>query len=191
VITVTAVGCSKVEPQELIMRIADSLSYRHAESILTVEYREEKEEIIQVITSVGWVPKPELKERKRKRRIVARLDIDQVATNEIIERCFLELNWQIHPRIVSESESKLVADFKKGVIQVEVQFGNMARWYTDIFKFLLSYAADDIEVGVLIVPVKKIADRIDENIVYFERIARELPHAKMAVSIPVWLLGLE
>ena len=64
----------------------------------------------------------------------------------------------------------------------------MARWYTDVFKFLLSYAANDIEVGVLVVPMQATANQIDENVVYFERIVRELPHAKMAVTIPVWVI---
>ena len=95
-----------------------------------------------------------------------------------------------HPRIVSQSRSRLEADFKKGPIQVEIQFGNMARWYTDVFKFLLSYAADDIEVGVLVVPMQDVAKRIDENVVYLERVVRELPHAKMAITIPVWVIGL-
>ena len=66
----------------------------------------------------------------------------------------------------------------------------MARWYTDVFKFLLSYAADDIEVGVLMVPMLDIAKKIDENVVNYERVTRELPHAKMAITIPVWVIGL-
>lgn len=173
------------------MKIAQTLSFRHAESILSSEYRVEQKEILRIFSSVNWVPMAVPKLRKREGRIVARLDIDQAETNKVIEGCFVELGWKKHPKIVSSSESNLVADFKKGVIQVEVQFGNMARWYTDIFKFLLSYAADDIEVGVLIVPMKSVAARIDENVVNFERVARELPHAKMAVTIPVWLLGLK
>jgi hypothetical protein len=172
------------------MKIAKTLSYRHAESILTTEYRGEQKEIIQVLSSISWVPM-ELKERKRNGRVVARLDINQNGTNALIEEAFVKLGWERHPRIVSAAESDLAADFKKDVIQVEVQFGNMARWYTDIFKFLLSYAANDIEVGVLAVPVLSTARRIDENVVNFERVQRELPHAKMAVTIPVWVLGLE
>jgi len=66
----------------------------------------------------------------------------------------------------------------------------MARWYTDVFKFLLSYSADDIEVGVLAVPMQDTAARIDENVVYFERVLRELPHARMGITIPIWVLGL-
>ena len=66
----------------------------------------------------------------------------------------------------------------------------MARWYTDVFKFLLSYSADDIEVGVLVVPMQATANKIDENIAYYERVIRELPHAKMGITIPIWVVGV-
>ena len=121
-------------------------------------------------------------------RIVSDLTIAQIATNKELEEAFRRKGWIIKPKIISESESKLEADFKKGKIQVEVQFGNMARWYTDVFKFLLSYAADDIEVGVLVVSMHDKANKIDENVVYFERVIRELPHAKMGITIPIWVL---
>lgn len=84
----------------------------------------------------------------------------------------------------------MAADAKKGKIQIEIQFGNMARWYTDVFKFLLSYSADDIEVGILVVPMQKTADKIDENVAYYERVIRELPHAKMGITIPILGIGV-
>jgi hypothetical protein len=118
------------------------------------------------------------------------LAIEQVTTNKELEKAFQERGWVSKPKIISESKSKLEADFKKGKIQVEVQFGNMARWYTDVFKFLLSYAADDIEVGVLVVPMHDTANKIDENVVYYERVVRELPNAKMGITIPIWVLGV-
>lgn len=108
----------------------------------------------------------------------------------LIEGAFQAKGWEIKPKIISESESKLESDFKKGKIQVEVQFGNMARWYTDVFKFLLSYSSDDIEIGVLIVPMQATAKLIDENVVYYERVIRELPHAKMGITIPIWVIGV-
>jgi len=171
------------------MRIEQIYSYRHAESILTVEYAQEKAELEQVFSTVNWIPKRK-KKRKRKGKVVATLDINQKATNKAIENEFLVLGWEKQPTIVSNSQSQLKADYKKRELQVEVQFGNMARWYTDVFKFLLSYSADDIEVGILVVPMHHIAKRIDENVVNYERVQRELPYAKMAVTIPIWLLGL-
>ena len=66
----------------------------------------------------------------------------------------------------------------------------MARWYTDVFKFLLSYSADDIEVGILVVPMQETAKKIDENVAYYERVVRELPHAKMGITIPILVIGV-
>jgi hypothetical protein len=103
---------------------------------------------------------------------------------------FQDRGWEVEPKIISNADSKLKADFKKSGIQIEVQFGNMARWYTDVLKFLLSYSIDVIEVGVLIVPMLQTAKKIDENVVNFERVIRELPHAKMSISLPILVIGL-
>jgi len=143
-----------------------------------------------VIAAVEWQPKVKPKIRIRDGRTVAKLTIDQARTNKVFEQEFTAKDWTLRPQIVSHAESRLAADFKKGVIQVEVQFGNMAWWYTDVFKFLLSYATDDIKIGVLIVPMQSVSRRIDENVVYFERVVRELPHAKMAITIPIWVIGV-
>jgi hypothetical protein len=173
------------------MEIAQTYSYRHAEAILQHEYTQEMDEIKQVISAVEWMPVSDGPvTRKRGGRVVLVKYIDQVNTNKRFGEEFQARGWACHPPIVSATESNLVADFKRGVVQVEVQFGNMARWYTDIFKFLLSYAANDIEIGVLVVPMQCSAGQIDENVVYFERVLRELPHAKMAVTIPVWVVGV-
>ena len=168
------------------MEIAQTYSYRHAEAIIEKEFAAEWQEILDVISAVQWVPMAIPRERRRHGRVVAILTIDQIQTNQRFEHQFDSRGWELHPRIVSRAQSQLAADFKKGPIQVEVQLGNMARWYTDVFKFLLSYAADDIEVGVLIVPMQEVSKQIDENVVYYERVTR----AKMAVTIPVWVVGL-
>ena len=172
------------------MEIAETYSYRHAEAILENVFDSERQEIVDAIHSVDWVPKSRPVTRTRNGRVVANLTLDQRATNFAFDTQFETRGWTKHPLIVSNAPSQLAADFKKGPVQVEVQFGNMARWYTDGFKFLLSYAADDIDVGVLIVPVLQVARRIDENVANYERVVRELPHAKMAVTIPVWVIGV-
>jgi len=169
------------------IKIAETLSYRHAEAILQAEYPEEKKEIVDAITSSSWVPKPKAKKTKRQKTL---LTVDQKLTNSDIERSFRQRQWVIRPRIITAAKSNLASDFKKGKVQVEVQLGNMARWYTDVFKFLLSYSADDIEIGVLAVPMQEMAKTIDENIANFERVTRELPHAKMGITLPIWVLGL-
>ena len=172
------------------MEVSATYSYRHAEAILERVFDTERQEIVDAIHTVAWVPKSRPVIRTRDGRQVAYLTLNQRATNRAFDEAFENRGWIKHPHIVSNSASQLAADFKKGPVQVEVQFGNMARWYTDVFKFLLSYAADDIDVGVLIVPMLQVARRIDENVVNYERVVRELPHAKMAVTIPVWVVGV-
>lgn len=172
------------------MRIQERHSYRYAEEILDQAFPTEKNEILQVLRSTPFTERATPTLRRRGGRVVANLTIDQVATNRELETAFQQRGWITKPKIISGSQSKLEADFKKGKIQVEVQFGNMARWYTDVFKFLLSYAADDIEVGVLVVAMHDIAKKIDENVVNYERIIRELPHAKMGITLPIWVLGV-
>ena len=171
------------------MQISKTYSYRHAEAIMGASFVSERDEILKIITSTPWVQLKTPTTRTRNGKVVVTKSIDQIATNKSLDVAFHALDWTVHPMIVSESGSKLVADYKKGLVQVEVQFGNMARWYTDVFKFLLSYSANDIEVGVLVVAMQATAAKIDENVVYYERVVRELPHAKMAVTIPVWVIG--
>ena len=67
----------------------------------------------------------------------------------------------------------------------------MARWYADIFKFQVSHSLNLIDVGVLIVPTLNFANIIGENVVNFERIERELPYARMSITLPIWILGIE
>jgi Restriction endonuclease BglII len=172
------------------IRIAESYSYRHADAILASTFPHERQEIVAALTQTDWVPIDPPKERRRKGKVVATLSIEQKGTNSAIEATFHALGWAVHPRIISSSTSNLASDYRKGKIQVEVQLGNMARWYTDVFKFLLSYSADDIEIGVLAVPMQAVAAKIDENIAHYERVVRELPHAKMGITLPIWVLGL-
>lgn len=124
------------------------------------------------------------------------LPVDQKRLNSELDLAFKAADWRLQPIIVEKEDEKgpvtgLKGDHKKGRLQVEVQFGNMARWYTDVFKFQLSYALDKIDVAVLVVAMQKFANLIDENIAHFERVCRELPWAKMSLTLPIWVVGVE
>lgn len=175
------------------MIIQEKHSHRHAETIMSTSYPQEKAEIEAALIAAPWVRKAKTRcVRNKKGKITQTLTLDQKATNAAIETEFKRFKtWEIRPPIVSNSPSKLVADFKRSDVQVEVQFGNAARYYADIYKFLLSYSFDDIEVGVLCVPMLRTAKCIDQNVANFERVVRELPHAKMGITIPIWVLGVE
>jgi hypothetical protein len=139
-------------------------------------------------------PIPQLTTPKRRQRTKGAISkiftTDQKSLNNYFKEEFRVRNWEVNPLITEDSETELKADYKKERVQVEVQFGNMARWYTDIFKMQVSYAQDLIDIGVLIVPMQKFANTIDENVAHFERVCRELPYAKLSISVPILVIGI-
>src|SRR5437588_4114595 len=71
------------------------------------------------------------------------LDVVQQLLNAYFDRCLaIDHAWEYHPLATGIKESGLRADFRKTfsakdsiTVQAEIQFGNMALWYSDIFKF--------------------------------------------------------
>lgn len=128
------------------------------------------------------------------------LDVLQQVQNAYFDRRLaVDYGWQFHPPGTRIADSELAADFRKSFrsgddelsIQVEVQFGNMSRWYSDVFKFQAAYSEDLAHLGISIVPVGALARRIDSNIVSYERCLRELPAAKLSITLPIMLIGVD
>lgn len=185
------------------------LDYRYADAVLEhPNFRQSKAEILEILSSAqaplldpGELDpkKGGVKRRRRSRRLATAyfyLPVDQKALNSQLDTSFRSRGWQLQPQIVGRGRADgpstgLKGDYKKGALQVEAQFGNMARWYTDVFKFQLSYSLGEIDVAVLIVPTQAFANMIDENVAYFERVERELPWAKMSLTLPILVIGIE
>lgn len=173
----------------------DIFSYRFAAEIL--QHRSHVSawrEITSVIAEAPLYVWPNKSEKKPS------LDVLQHLLNSHFDMAFGGLSgWDYHPLATRIADSNLKADFRKVFrpkhspplgVQVEVQFGNMARWYSDIFKFQAAYSAELAQVGVCIVPKYDLAKRIDQNIVSFERARRELPSAKLSITLPILLCGV-
>jgi hypothetical protein len=127
---------------------------------------------------------------------VRRLDIVQQLMNTYMDRRFaVDLHWDYHPLATRILNSGLAADFRKQfshiTIQTEIQFGNMARWYSDIFKFQAAYSQSLIQCALSVVPMGVTARRIDQNIAYYERAVRELPSAELSITLPILMIGIE
>lgn len=125
-----------------------------------------------------------------------KLDVVQQVMNVYFERKLsIDLGWEYHPLATSIQSSGLRADFKKSfgnlTIQAEIQFGNMSRWYSDVFKFQTAYSQSLIQMGLSVVPCSNLASRIDSNVVNFERVTRELPSAELSLTLPILTIGLE
>ena len=169
---------------------AEIFSYRFAEEILQhSRHSGAWSEIIQTAKSSPLFIYPGKSKNNKL------LDVVQQLQNAYFDRKFaIDLGWKFHPYATKIEDSGLTADFRKEFsglsVQTEVQFGNMSRWYSDIFKFQAAYSAGMIQCGVSILPMTSLARRIDSNVANFERAKRELPSAVLSITLPILLIGL-
>lgn len=166
-------------------------SYRFAEEIIQHKrHRAAWAEIELAVKSVPLFVYPNKSEKNKS------LDVVQQLLNTYFDRkMVLELGWDYHPLATKIPNSNLRADYRKAfgdlTIQAEFQFGNMGRWYSDIFKFQTAYSQGLIKMGLSVVPMYSIGKRIDSNVAHFERTKRELQAAEVSITIPILLIGLE
>jgi hypothetical protein len=74
----------------------------------------------------------------------------QAAYNKALQDLFDKHGWECQP--VLASSPKLIGDFRKRLVFVEVQFGNSAALYRDYYKFQYGLANGLLSLAVLIVP---------------------------------------
>jgi len=166
-------------------------SYRFAQEIL----QHEKYDVLysEILTTISNCP---IYTYPNKSKNNANLDVMQQLLNAFFDVKFhASANWEYHPLATDIQDSGLKADFRKEhnnlKVHVEVQFGNMARWYSDIFKFQTAYSTNLIDLGICIVPMQSLAKRIDSNVTYYERVLKELPSADMSITHPILIIGIE
>ncbi len=165
-------------------------SYRFAKEILQHEkYNVALEELESILQSLPVFLYP------GKSRHEAGLDVVQQVTNTFFDRrLVIDFGWEYHPLATKIEDSRLTADFRKTfsdlTIQAEVQFGNMARWYSDIFKFQTAYSQGLADIGLSIVPHGEFGRRMDQNVANYERVIRELPSAELSITLPILVVGI-
>jgi hypothetical protein len=74
----------------------------------------------------------------------------QAGYNKAFGVQFSNRGWQPFPILLAEP--KLIGDFRKGQIFVEIQFGNSATLYRDYYKFQYGVVNGLVSLAVLIVP---------------------------------------
>jgi len=74
----------------------------------------------------------------------------QRAYNKAFEGEFKEYDWELQPLL--HSDPKLIGDFRKNDVFIEVQFGNSSTIYRDYYKFHYGLTHNLLSLAVLIVP---------------------------------------
>lgn len=127
----------------------------------------------------------------------APFDVKQGLLNKMIDHVFVTSGWVNQPFIDTraERESSQQGDFSKttadGIkIFVEVEFGNVASSFRDLYKFNLAYTLDTYDCGVFILPMRDLAKRID-TIQSFEGAKKLISEARQFTNLPLILIGID
>ncbi len=144
----------------------------------------EVHEIFTCIDNIKWNSEFEIKCEDRTYH-------HQTAYNKAFEIEFEKFNWQQKPLL--HNKPKLIGDFQKEDIFIEVQFGNSATIYRDYYKFHYGLANNLLSLAVLIVPTdpknffptrpSSVNNMADFDFAY--RYFKLLP-----IPVPIMLLGL-
>ena len=156
------------------MRI-ETFSYRFADDILlSPRFTGVKDELLSVCNNCP-IPVYSGKSQKQPSK-----DVVQQIMNTYFKLQFTRLGWTAEPLVTpTNNQDELRADFRKTfgkrddkiTLQTEVEFGNMASSYRNYFKFQL-------------------ANRIDSGVANYQKTIREIPQAKLSVTVPTLVIGL-
>lgn len=177
--------------------IIKTYSYRYAEEILQhPNYTQVYNEIIQICQQC---PLPLY---VGKSTAQPKLEIVQQIMNTYFKLRFTQMGWEPEPLATPiDNADALRSDFRKSFVnqetgevnltaQIEVEFGNVASSYRNYFKFQLSFSYGLTDVCVIILPSQQLSTRIDSGVSNYEKTIREIPSAKLSVTVPVLVVGL-
>lgn len=190
--------------------IIRSRSHLYAQTIAEGDFRVEWEELLDVLgtiepplrvagpfTPTGRPPTPKRQFRNiGGRRRLALFPIDQAAFNALLDVRLRGLGWTSQPiargdLVAGPIPNNLLGDFAKGGIFVEVEFGNMASAFRDLFKFQIASRSGAGRMGVLVVASDKVARFFDQGVATFEQVTRLLPYMGIGLQLPTVVVGLD
>jgi hypothetical protein len=185
-------------------------SHQYAETVLEGKFREEWEELLDVIGTLDVPLRPaepfrstgRPKSPKRQVRVIggrrahALMPVDQAAMNGRIRGALSRRGWKAEPYILIDREgnpidTRLRGDFEKSGVFVEVEFGNVASFYRDLFKFHIAGTTGAAKVGVIVVATDALARLFDQGQARFEQAVSMLPYMRAGVQLPTAIIGID
>jgi hypothetical protein len=203
------------------MKIAQKYSHLNGEEYLIVHHKKVYDEITTIIKNID-ADKLMKKESKEKTMVGKMLFSPIALNRAFIEgfrkkgwnesryKYYLttdrKLMQEIVPLSYEEQKKHLQAngikyplssfkqtDFVKDNIAVEVQFGKYAFVAFDLFvKHLLFYSGGIINVGIEVLPTKKMQSQMSSGVAYYEgEVYNVLRHGRGNPPVPLLVLGIE
>jgi hypothetical protein len=185
-------------------------SHRHAEVILEGRFFEEWQEVRDVLGMLDVPLRPagpytrtgRPKTPKRQRRDYAGrsdnilLPVHQSEMNRRIDAALIAHGWKRQPWVLVDErgdpvDTRLRGDFEKNAVFVEVEFGNVASLYRDLFKFHIAGTSGAAEIGIVVVPTAELATFMDQGQATWETATALLPYMRHGVQLPTAIVGLD
>lgn len=145
---------------------------------------DEIKEIYDCISNIEWKPNFSIEIGDKKYN-------HQSAYNKAFEIEFEKYQWELQPQLYHNP--KLIGDFRKNDIFIEIQFGNSATLYRDYYKFHYGLLHNLLSLAVLIVPTnpkeffptrkKSVSNMAEFDLAY--KYYKLLP-----IPVPILLIGL-
>ncbi len=203
------------------MKIAQKYSHLNGEEYLIVHHNDLYNEIIKVIESID-AEKFRTKISKEKRKIgnslLSPIDLNEEFNVEFNKRGWAESRYNYYITLNRELMEKSVlmsakeqkeflisngepepiysynqTDFVKDKIAVEVQFGKYAFVAFDLFvKHMLFYSGGVINLGIEILPTKKMQSQMSSGVAYYEgEVYNVMRQGRNSPPVPLLILGIE
>ncbi len=185
-------------------------SHRYAAEVLEARFSAEWDEIREVLGTLAVPLRPagpysrhgRPKTPKRQLRMFGGrlanilLPIDQSAMNEQIDAGLVERGWTRQPWVLVDRDGRpidthLRGDFEKNGVFVEVEFGNVASLYRDLFKFHVAGTSGAAEVGIIVVATAQLAAFFDQGQATWESATMLLPYMRAGLQLPTAIVGLD
>lgn len=201
------------------MRVEERYSHLNGEEWLRFHHPDLWQEVVDVIGSVdaeACRTKVSREERKR-----GQLLYSPIALNKAMAAGFEQLGWsqrrqtfwvsrdakltrRIHAFAADQQRAEIAragmepirssnqTDFVKQRVAVEVQFGKYAFVAHDLFvKHMAFYVSGMIDVGIEIVPMKRLEQEMSSGVAYYERdLLNILRQGRGVPAVPLVLLGV-
>lgn len=203
------------------MKIAQTYSHLNGEEYLIVHHNKLYKEIKQVIASIDAESlRTKISKEKRKigNSLLSPIDLNKAFNSAFYQSKWKESRYNYYITLdrelmeksvlMSAKEQKefLVAngelapifsynqtDFVKEKIAVEVQFGKYAFVAFDLFvKHMLFYSGGKINLGIEILPTKKMQSQMSSGVAYFEgEVYNVMRQGRNSPPVPLLILGIE
>ncbi len=203
------------------MKIAQKYSHLNGEEYLIVHHNNLYKEIKQVIANIDadqFRTKISKEKRKIGNSLLSPIDLNEAFNKEFSKRewaesrynYYITLNRELMEKsvLMSAKEQKefLIAngeeapiysynqtDFVKDKIAVEVQFGKYAFVAFDLFvKHMLFYSGGVINLGIEILPTKKMQAQMSSGVAYYEgEVYNVMRQGRNSPPVPLLILGIE